>query len=249
MSALPGQTMEKYTHTLNQIFALNPEHISAYSLIIEEGTPFYELYGEHIDEKEVGEESKNHKNKDKLNQLENILTLPSEEEDRSMYEATLSLMHQHGYERYEISNYAKQGYECKHNCTYWKRGDYLGIGTGAASLLHNRRHSNECDLETYIELSKISNKEEYHNQLHQNKELLDEQSQMEEFMFLGLRMMQGVAIEEFELNFHQSIEKVYGKTIDKLVEEGLLTVNNDRISLTQHGIDISNYVMSEFLLD
>ena len=237
MSALPGQTMESYLNTLKQIIALQPEHISAYSLIIEEGTPFYELYG---DEKSQTSEPK----------------LPSEEVDRKMYETTRQLMHEHGYERYEISNYAKTGYECKHNCTYWLREDYLGIRNGAASLIRNERFSNERDLKTYIELAKtyieLAGKNldvEYHKNLHGEVEMLEEKAQMEEFMFLGLRMMEGVSVQKFKESFQKDLFEVYGDVITTLIDKKLLEEKNGHLALSEYGIDISNYVMSEFLFD
>ena len=230
MSALPGQTMESYLNTLEQIIALHPEHISAYSLIIEEGTPFYKMYG---DEKKQT----------------SGLKLPSEEVDRKMYETTRQLMHEHGYERYEISNYAKASYECKHNCTYWLRGDYLGIGNGAASLIGTERFSNERDLQTYIELAKKKIDTNYHKNLHVEVEVLDERAQMEEFMFLGLRMIEGVSIQRFKESFHKDLFEVYGNVIATLIEKKLLEEKNGHLALTEYGIDISNYVMSEFLFD
>lgn len=231
MSALPGQTLESYQHTLEKVMALDPEHISAYSLIIEEGTPFYELYGEESTRKPEKE-------------------LPSEEQERLMYEKTKEWMHQHGYERYEISNYARPGYECIHNCTYWRRGDYLGIGSGAASLIQDQRFSNERDLKRYIELANQDERiSAYHDELHVEKEQLSLQDKMEEFMYLGLRMMKGVSMKEFKAYFGKSFEEVYGSVANKLIEEDLLKVQDGWISLTDHGIDISNYVMSEFLLD
>ena len=224
MSALPGQTMKSYLNTLEQVMALRPEHISAYSLIIEEGTPFYELYGR---------ESK----------LEPTLRLPTEDEDREMYEKTKSILHAHGYERYEISNYAKQGYECKHNCVYWQRGDYLGLGTGAASLLEEKRFHNTNEMDTYVK--KIRNHRM--DELHEDVEVLDERSQMEEFMFLGLRMMKGVSKEKFYQTFGKQIEEVYGNILSKMTEQKLLVEKKGFIALTEEGINISNYVMSEFL--
>lgn len=231
MSALPGQTLASFQQTLEKVMALDPEHISAYSLIIEEGTPFYELYGEESTIKPEKE-------------------LPSEEEERLMYEKTKEWMHQHGYERYEISNYAKPGYECRHNCTYWRRGDYLGVGSGAASLIQDHRFSNERDLKRYIELANQNNTIlAYHDELHVEKETLSLPDKMEEFMYLGLRMMKGVSMEWFRVFFGKSFEEVYGSVAKKLIEEDLLKVKDGWISLTDHGIDISNYVMSEFLLD
>ena len=127
MSALPGQTVESWKQTMDQVIALNPEHISAYSLIIEEGTPFYDAYEDHPE------------------------LLPSEEEEREMYYETRAFLASKGYERYEISNYAKKGYECRHNLSYWDRIDYLGLGLGAASLLGTVRKTNQTELSKYLE--------------------------------------------------------------------------------------------------
>ena len=237
MSALPGQSMESFEHTLNQVMNLQPEHISAYSLIIEEGTPFYALYGEG---------STAHPDKQ----------IPSEEEDRRMYDMARQRMQEHGYERYEISNYAKPGYECRHNCTYWKRGDYLGIGSGAASLINHQRFSNVRELSEYIERAGETYMESddasvhgYLKNLHAEEESLSLQDEMEEFMFLGLRMMQGISKEAFQRCFHRDLYEVYGAAIRRLIEEGLLVEQSGHLALTLHGIDISNYVMSEFILD
>ena len=131
MSALPGQTVESWEKTLKQVIALNPEHVSAYSLIIEEGTPFYQLYEKDAEKRDAGEEPE---------------LLPSEEEERAMYELTGSVLKENGYLHYEISNYAKPGRECRHNLGYWQRKDYLGFGLGASTLLNPVRYKNTEDL-------------------------------------------------------------------------------------------------------
>ena len=214
MSALPGQTLESYESTLRKVLALKPEHISAYSLIIEEGTQFYEWFGE--------DNSK----------------LPDEITDRRMYEMTRTLLEEYGYHRYEISNYALKGYECKHNVGYWKRKDYLGLGLGAASLLSNVRTNNVSELAEYLKLNWRTEKEE-----------LSIQDQMEEFMFLGLRMMEGISCLEFEQQFGKSLKEVYGTQIAKLEKQGLLRYHQetDRYALTLQGIDVSNQVFVEFI--
>lgn len=235
MSALPGQTPEKYRQTLERVLSLDrpPEHISAYSLIIEEGTPFY-------DRCEAG-----------------CLMLPDEDEDRLMYQETQRILWQKGYRRYEISNYAKEGYECRHNCGYWRRKNYAGFGIGAASLVENRRFQNGRDLGKYLE-KPMECREECR--------LLDSQEQMEEFMFLGLRMTEGVSPAEFGRLFGRSMEEIYGKAVEKNLREGLLEARRDegsgdlsgetkgtgvysgRLALTERGLDLSNYVMAQFLL-
>lgn len=223
MSALPGQTVSDWEDTLRKVLKLRPEHISAYSLIIEEGTPFYEIYEKDELRRQEGERPE---------------YLPSEETERAMYEVTRSILAQKGYERYEISNYAKKGMECKHNIGYWTRKNYLGLGLGSASLVENVRFSNSSDLKEYLN-GKFEPQE---------KEVLTRKEQMEEFAFLGLRMMQGISRRRFEEAFGVAIEAVYGEVIHKMTELGLLRQQAGHIMLTEDGISVSNYVMSEFLL-
>ena len=247
MSALPGQTLESYENTLRKVLALKPEHISAYSLIIEEGTQFYEWFGEDSSQ------------------------LPDEITDRRMYEMTRTLLEEHGYYRYEISNYALEGYECKHNIGYWKRKEYLGLGLGAASLISNVRSSNVSELEEYLNLGRkinyktldsvekkmleqrIENGKNVENEKNINwLESIEELSikeQMEEFMFLGLRMMEGVSVQEFETQFGKPLKEVYGTQIAKLESQGLLQYREEtgRYALTLKGIDVSNQVFVEFI--
>ena len=213
ISAIPGQTVESWEETLQTIIDLNPEHISAYSLIIEEGTPFYEKYGEDDSE------------------------LPSEDDERTIYWRTKELMAKAGYARYEISNYAKEGRKCQHNIGYWNRTPYLGFGIGAASFFEHTRYTNPEKTSDWKEAFE----EKYHG------EELSKEDEMEEFMFLGLRMMEGVSKEEFENQFGKPMEEVYGKQIEKLKTEHLLEENEGRIYLTEKGIDVSNTVFVEFL--
>ena len=220
MSALPEQTIEQYKQTLETVATLSPEHISSYSLIIEEGTPFWEWY------KEGGE-------------LEQ--ELPDEEEERKMYELTKEILQKYGYERYEISNYAKKGFESKHNSSYWTGTSYLGIGLGASSYFEGERYQNVDELETYFLCA--GNRE----QRIQNREKIGTIASMQEFMFLGLRRMCGVSKKEFKQRFGQSMEDVYGETLMDLLEKDLLCIEGDKVYLTDHGIDVSNYVFSAFL--
>ena len=206
MSALPGQSVDTWRKTMERVTALNPEHISAYSLIIEEGTYFYEAYAEHPE------------------------LLPSEEEERTMYYETKAFLASKGYERYEISNYAKSGYECRHNLSYWERMDYLGLGLGAASLLGNVRKSNQTELSEYLKGNFAG-----------EREILSDINAMEEYFFLGLRKMEGVKWTPYKAQ--------YEKTVEKLVSEGLLIRAGDFIRLTELGIDVSNYVLAEFLVE
>ncbi len=222
MSGLPRQSLADWQYSLKKVVALRPEHISAYSLIIEEGTPFYERFLEDEQRREEGEEP---------------IFLPTEETERAMYEWTEAYLSEHGYLHYEISNFAKTGRKCKHNIGYWKRENYLGLGLGSASLVENERFSNTSDLDAYLKGDFAK----------QEQELLKRQAQMEEFMFLGLRMLKGVSRQEFKDYFQVELEAVYKDTIDRLCRQGLLQQQAGYISLTKQGISVSNYVMAEFL--
>lgn len=208
ISAIPGQSAESFEKTLRKTAELSPEHISAYSLIIEEGTPFYEIYGRKTDETD-----------------REYPPLPDEICERQMYYDTKRILKEYGYHRYEISNYAKPGYECRHNLGYWDRAEYLGFGAGAASFLDHRRW-------TWGE----------------EPEMLSREDEMEEYMFLGLRKMEGVSKSGFEKQFGTEIENVYKKVLADMEGKQLLERKGDFIRLTERGIDVSNYVMSEFLL-
>ena len=223
MSALPGQTKESWEKTLRQVLALQPEHISAYSLIIEEGTPCYQLYEKDVERRDAGEEPE---------------LLPSEEEERAMYEATGRILKEQGYLHYEISNYAKPGRECRHNLGYWQRRDYLGFGLGVSTLLNPVRYKNTEDLEAYLG-GDFSKKEFF---------VLTKDNQIEETMFLGLRVLEGVSKEKFREQFSCELRVVYRKELEKLEQEGLLEEEGDFVRLTSRGIDLSNPVLAEFLL-
>ena len=250
MSALPGQTLKSWQDTLQKVTALRPEHISAYSLIIEEGTPFYERFAEDERIREEGGHPR---------------LLPEEDVERQMYELTETFLHTKGYERYEISNYAKPGYECRHNCGYWIRKDYLGLGLGASSLVEHQRFQNTSDLKTYLEQEYLPQCEGQHERIaetiqlqeetgltqtghHIHIETLDKKSEMEEFMFLGLRLMAGISRQQFEKKFQVTLNSVYGEGLRKLKGEQLIEEVAGYVRLTEHGIDVSNYVLAEFLL-
>lgn len=216
MTALPGQSKEKLISTLEKVLALNPEHISAYSLIIEEGTAFYEIYGSQS----------------------GCSLLPNEEAERALYYLTRDTLVNNSYIQYEISNFAKPGYESKHNSAYWTRRDYIGLGLGASSLLENVRWHNEEEIMTYLENPcKIS-----------ERLPLEMEAQMEEFLFLGLRLLRGISEEEFYKTFHVKLMQMYGNVLDKLIQEGLLYKKEERFALTDKGIDYGNYVFSTFLI-
>lgn len=224
MSALPGQTQESCEWTLKQVLSLQPPHISAYSLIIEEGTPFYKRYAEDEQLRQMGERPR---------------VLPDEESERAMYERTGELLAENGYHRYEISNYAKPGYASRHNMRYWLRRDYMGFGLGASSCMQNVRFKNTSDMQVYMQAGTFPKEEVCR---------LSTEEQMEEMMFLGLRLMQGVDQEAFFEAFKRTPGEVYGGVIASLEKSQLLKHSGKYIQLTQKGIDISNYVLSQFLL-
>ena len=227
MSGLPGQSVVSWERTLDQVLALEPEHISAYSLIIEEGTPFYTRYRKDEKLRDQGEEPE---------------LLPSEEAERQMYARTEEKLLEHGMYRYEISNYAKPGFACRHNDGYWTGVWYAGFGLGASSLLNHTRYRNTEHMEEYLTAAP--------EQLagYREAEPLTQNDEMEEFMFLGLRRMAGVSESEFKKRFRRTIREVYGEIPDSLIRHGLLARKNDRYFLTPEGMNLSNYVMSEFIL-
>lgn len=242
ISAIPGQTPESWRNTLKKTAMLKPEHISAYSLIVEEGTPFYDRYGGHV-EMESYEMSPEERRR-----LMALPDLPDEDTEREMYYMTRNCLAEQGYERYEISNYARPGFECRHNVGYWTGTGYLGLGLGASSYLEGCRFHNTSDFQSYVS-AHFDDEAEFCQALRQDMEQLSLKSKMEEFMFLGLRLTRGVSVEGFITRFGQSIRNVYGGVIDKLEREGLLEHKNGYYHLTERGLDLSNYAMSLFLLD
>ena len=228
ISAIPGQNLRSWSETLRKVADLGPEHISAYSLIVEEGTPFYERYGDGSGEDE-----------DKGNHLP---PLPDEDTEREIYKATEKILAEYGYHRYEISNYSKTGYECRHNLGYWERKEYLGLGLGASSLISECRFHNTADMERYLRF--------YENAgtgICEDIEHLSVEDQMEEFMFLGLRKTVGISVDDFRKAFGKEIREVYGEQMRKLEEQRLIEYSGNRVRLTERGTDISNYVFSEFM--
>lgn len=219
ISSIPGQKLEEWKEELAALSALSPEHISVYQLIIEAETPFYEKYAEYEE------------------------LLPDEEESREIYLWTGSFLKEQGYEQYEISNYAKPGKESRHNLKYWERGDYLGLGLGAASMVRNIRVSNTKDMKTYLERCGQP------KTMREDVQFLEEARQMEEFMFLGLRKTRGVSRKEFRRIFGQEMDMVYEKALHKCLENGMLKEHKDRVYLSEEGVLLSNAVLSEFLFD
>lgn len=218
MFGLPNQTVEEWRKSLETVAKVNPEHISAYSLIIEEGTHFYELYEG------------------------NKLKLPEEDKERAMYLITKEILNKYNYHQYEISNFAREGKECFHNKVYWKCNEYLGLGVSASSFINKKRIKNIDNIEEYIE--KINKDESVLEEIHVN----DLKDDMEEFMFMGLRMVKGINISEFKERFDKDIYEIYGDIIEKNISKELLICNSGKLCLSQRGMEISNYIMSDFIL-
>lgn len=246
ISGIPYQTTEKFLKTLQKVVWLKPNHISAYSLIIEKGTPFYETYKFDAVRQEAGMPTE---------------VLPTEDEVYRIYKMTQDYLARAGYEQYEISNFSQPGFECVHNIGYWTRENYLGLGLGAASLIENVRYTNIRDLYQYIDGTynihtcyfeqdgDMAGKTIEGNNLHEYVGAVSRKAQMEECMFLGLRMNAGVTRKRFEAEFGISIDGVYLDVLDKLKREELIDTSEGRIKLTEKGADLSNYVLAQFLID
>lgn len=219
MFGLPNQSLNIWLESLKEVIELNPEHISSYSLIIEEKTPFYSLF-----------------NKD-------LLDLPSEEEERAMYEKGRDFLEFKGYNQYEISNYAKDNKECFHNKIYWQCKEYIGVGVSSSSYIDGKRIKN------------IDNIKEYIKNINENNSIIDEElentekDKIEEFMFMGLRMIKGIEEKEFENRFGKKIDELYKEVIEKHIKNGLLIREDGRIFLSKKGIELSNMVMSDMILE
>lgn len=218
MFGLPNQRLNEWEETLREIISLEPAHISAYSLIIEEGTAFYNLY-----------------ENDKLK-------LPTEEEERKMYHLAKKILEENGFNQYEISNYAKEGKECRHNLAYWNMDNWIGVGSAAASYINGKRIKNISSVEKYI--NSINEKGEAVEEIINNSK----NDNMEEFMFMGLRKINGIDENEFKKRFSMNINDVYGEILNKYIGEGLLIRESGRIFLREKGIEISNIIMADFLL-
>ena len=213
MFSLPGQSLLDWRETLQKAVGLNPEHISAYSLIIEEGTPFYDMY------------------------QKGIIKETEENLDRDMNYLVNAMLKENGYHRYEISNFAKKGFECEHNKVYWRTREYKGFGLGAHSYMDGRRFHNTYDFKEYIE-EKVKPLD---------TELLSDEEKEEEFMFMGLRMTEGISKRDFRERFKTDIYNVYGEELKTLIEEKLINEKDDRIFLSERGIDISNQIFEKFI--
>ncbi|MEG0050613.1 MAG: radical SAM family heme chaperone HemW [Terrisporobacter sp.] len=217
MYALPNQSEKDWKETLEKVVKLNPEHISAYSLILEENTELFDMY-----------------NKGEFNLLD-------EDTDIEMYEYTIKYLKANGYNQYEISNYAKSGYECNHNILYWKCENYIGLGASASGYLGDIRYNNICDLEKY-ETVVFDNKKPV-----ESEEILKDEDKIEENVFLGLRMNEGIHFKYFEQKYNTNFKEKYKEQLEKLEKMNLIKVDDEGMALTQKGREISNTVFIEFL--
>lgn len=219
MIGLPNQTIEDIKKELKEIITLKPNHISVYSLIIEENTVLERLVSK------------------------GNLKLPDEELERHMYWYVKDTLELNNYKHYEISNYAKKGYESKHNLNCWNQKEYIGFGLGAHSYINNIRFSNTPDINNYIENIK-------NNEFEKNKiihEIQDNPTKQKEYMLLGLRKIEGVSIQDFECKFGYNPIILFRSNLNKLHQEGLIKVDGDMIILTNKGIDLANLVWEEFI--
>lgn len=219
MIGLPTQAIEDVKQTLEKIIQKNPEHISVYSLIIEEGTIIEKLINE------------------------NKLQLPDEETERIMYWTVVNELKENGYNQYEISNFSKKTYESKHNTNCWKQKQYIGLGTSAHSYLNKKRYSNTNNIEEYIKNIQESNISK-NITIHEEQ---TEESTMNEYMLLGLRMIQGININEFKQKFKTDPTIKYKEILEKLQKENLIQITKTSIKLTKQGIDFGNIVWEEFI--
>ncbi len=217
MYAIPDQTIETFKKSLNDVIGLSVTHISAYSLILEEGTKLYELYNQ------------------------NKLTIPTEDEDIFMYEEAIKILAKNGYNQYEISNFSLPGKECKHNITYWKVDEYLGFGLSSHSFFCRQRYSNTTDINKYID--DIINGD---LPIEQTEEI-DEAMAFEEWIFLRLRMNEGIDVNSINENFQMNFLEKYFVQLENLQAEGLLQYDSQRVFLTIKGFELSNYVFITLL--
>ena len=231
MSGTFGQDINIWKDTLNRAIELSPEHISFYSLQVEEGTKFFDMFKAGQYKNQSGQFIK----LDKTEKLDKL--------DREMYHTALEQFEKAGYVHYEISNVAKSGYECRHNIKYWTMEDYLGVGIGAHSYISGKRFGNIRDIHEYIE-----NAGQHGFDFVHKNELYDEIS---EYVFTGLRLTNGIALDDFERRFKKQLQDVYSKEwtqIEKYIADGMLIMSDGRLRLSKAGIDISNTIMSEFVL-
>ncbi|MCI8308133.1 MAG: radical SAM family heme chaperone HemW [Lachnospiraceae bacterium] len=240
MSGLPGQSRESFADTLRKVLEYETEHISVYSLIVEENTPFYNMYNpDNMTDEQYDE---------------------WEREDRAIYDMTYDTLLSHGYRQYEISNYAKPGFACKHNLVYWNRGDYLGLGLGSSSMIGDIRFKNCTSLKKYMDYYSKSGAGAgtrlhaaslpdtlYMNTLHEDVQKLTGEEQMSEHVMLGLRKTEGIDIHEFDERYNADFMNQYREQIKKWTDAGMLEFTQGRICCTRRGLSVSNAIIVDFM--
>lgn len=212
MMSLPYQTEDSFKKSLEKAISLPITHISVYSLIIEDDTPIKKKYDS------------------------GVFAVPDENIDRRLYAYTKNFLKAHGFTRYEISNYAKPGYESKHNRKYWNLDEYIGIGLAAHSFVGGMRYYNTDKLADYLS-----------GDCRAGCDVLTKQDMMGEYMMLSLRTGEGALKSEFVSKFGCSIESIYKDVLDKFISLSLLERTDTGYALTDAGLDVSNTVMCEFL--
>lgn len=219
MLGLPNQDLKKLEESVKEVITLSPEHISIYSLILEENTKLYDMV--------MNEE----------------LKLPDEAIERKMYWSVKKMLENEGYIHYEISNFAKEGYKSRHNSDCWEQKEYIGIGVSSHSYLNNKRYSNSESVEEYI---KNINNNDFDKNITIHEEQTKEDKQ-KEYMILGLRKINGVNITKFKNKFGENPIFLYRQELNKLVQEELIEIYDNNIKLTDKGLDLANVVWEEFI--
>lgn len=214
---IPGQDWASQKDTLEKVISMDIKHISCYSLIIEEGTPFFKMY-----------------NSGKL-------ILPDETEERKIYHNTISFLKKNGFEQYEISNFSKNGYQCRHNVDCWKCKEYIGVGVGASSYFNGSRYSNVQNIDGYIKAINSKYSAVY------GLESISKVESMKEYMMLGLRLISGVNEREFFEKYNMNLFDVFQKEIEKLINNGLVEYMDNSVRLTKQGLDLANLAFMEFV--
>lgn len=214
---IPGQKLGDWAETIANIVKLEPEHVSCYSLKIEEDT----VYGRKLEE--------------------GLLVSVDDELDRKMYYIAIDKLTGNKYRHYEISNFAKPGYECRHNLVYWKAERYIGLGAGAHSYFEGKRYNNCTHIESYVK-SLLSGKIP-----EEDVQEIDKMEEISEFLILGLRLVEGISAGEFKARFHEDMFDLFGEKIKKLLKKELMEKDGDRIRLTNYGLDTANQVFAEFV--
>ena len=219
MLALPGQDTEMLQNSVKKVIELQPEHISIYSLILEEDTELMNMV------------------------KSGRVKLPDENQEREMYWETKRILENNNYNHYEISNFSKEGYESKHNMNCWEQKEYLGCGIAAHSYYDNKRFSNTIKLEEYI--NNIKNKQVEKNIT--VNEIQSKEDKEKEYVLLGMRKINGVNLNKFEEKFDCRLETIFEKELNELSKQNLIKIDNNYLSLSEKGIDFANIVWEKFV--